>query len=103
MPASPPRVAAMACAVLGLLLGACSNGQMPPSTPQLDAAYGEAVRQARAIQTVDPDAGRKAGAVAGIDGEAARRTMTEYQKAFTEPPRTFNVLGIGGTSMSSSP
>lgn len=103
MPASPPRVAALACTALGLLLGACSSVQMPTVTPQLDSTFGEAVRQARAVQTVDPDAGRKAGPVTGIDGEAARAAMDEYQKGFKEPPRTFNILGVGGSSMSSSP
>lgn len=88
---------------LSLLLGACSTSVLPPSTPQLDSTFGDAVRQARAVQTVDPDAGRKSGPVVGMDGEAARSVMDAYQKGFKEPPRTFNILGIGGTSMSSSP
>ena len=96
-----------ACAACGVafsfLLGACSVPVLPSSTPQLDAAFGESVRQARAMQTVDAEAGRKAGPVVGIDGEAARNAMDEYQKGFKEPPRTFNILGIGGSTMSSSP
>lgn len=103
MPASSPRMVAAICIPLCLLLGACSSPLTPPPTPHLDSAFGEAVRQARAMQTIDPDAGRKGGPVAGIDGEAGRSVMQEYQKSFTEPPRTFNILGIGGQSMSSSP
>jgi hypothetical protein len=89
---------AVAGLALSVLLGACSTSPLGPTTPQLDSAFGESVRQVRAVQTIDPDAGRKAGPVAGIDGEAGRSVMDEYQKSFKEPPRTFNILGIGGAS-----
>lgn len=81
------------------LLGACASAPMQSgATPEVDARFGDAVRQARARQTIDPEAGKNTDPVAGIDGEAARATMTEYYKSFKEPPPTFNILGIGGSS-----
>jgi hypothetical protein len=81
------------------LLGACAGTPMQSgATPEFDSRFGDAVRQARARQTIDPEAGKNADPVAGIDGEAARATMTEYYKSFKEPPPTFNILGIGGAS-----
>lgn len=65
-------------------------------TPNLDAHYGEAVLQAKAQQTINPDASKNMDPVAGIDGRAARSAMTNYQKSFTAPPPTFNVINIGG-------
>lgn len=104
MTASHFRLAALVALASGFLLGACAAPEgMPSTTPQLDSSFGESVRQARALQTIDPDAGRKAGPVAGIDGEAAKRTVDEYHKSFQEPPRTFNILGIGGSSSGSAP
>ncbi len=90
--------AAAAAATCALLLGACS-ALSPVETRELDARFGDAVRQARAQQTLYPEAGRNTDPVTGIDGVAAQNTIEEYQKSFQEPPRTFNVLGIGGTSI----
>lgn len=80
-----------------VLLAACS-ALSPVETRELDARFGDAVRQARAQQTLNPEAGRNTDPVSGIDGVAAQNTIDEYQKSFKEPPRTFNVLGIGGTT-----
>lgn len=92
-------VASIAIVTAGLLLTACS-ALSPVETRELDARFGDAVRQARAQQTLNPEAGRNTDPVSGIDGVAAQNTIDEYQKSFKEPPRTFNVLGIGGTSVS---
>jgi hypothetical protein len=97
------RSAAAVVLALSFLLGACSNSVLPSSTPRLDSAFGESVRQVRAAQTIDPEAGRKSPPVAGIDGEAGRSVMQAYQKSFVEPPRTFNILGIGGASVGAGP
>jgi hypothetical protein len=81
-------------------LGACANSPIQSGyTPEVDARFGDAVRQARARQTIDPEAGKNTDPVAGIDGEAGRATMNEYYKSFKEPPPTFNILGIGGSSV----
>lgn len=90
------RAAAIALPVLMILLAGCA--QSPVHTHQLDARFGDAVRQARAQQTLNPEASRNTDPVAGIDGVAAQHTIEEYQKSFQEPAPTFNVLGIGGTT-----
>ena len=93
--------------VLALLLclgglAACSS-LTRSNSPMVDGAFGESVRQARARQLVNPEAGRNTDPVAGIDGEAGRSVIDAYHKSFKEPPRTFNVLGIGGSSIGSGP
>lgn len=66
------------------------------STPGFDAHFGESVMQARAQQTVNPDAAGNPDPVAGLDGRAARSAMERYQESFKTPPPTFNVINIGG-------
>jgi len=95
----PPRGAtlvALGVAVLASVVLTGCEGLPTPYTPRLDAQFGDAVRQARAQQTIDPEAGRNDDPVAGIDGTAAQHTIERYEKSFQEPPPTFNVLGIGG-------
>jgi hypothetical protein len=91
---SPIRPALAGLAVLAAL-GGCSP-MTPGATPALDARFGEAVREARVRQTIDPQGSRNTNPVAGIDGAAAQNAMAEYHKSFQEPAPTFNVLGIGG-------
>lgn len=59
-------------------------------------AFGEAVREARMRQTLDPDAGRRQLPQPGIDASAAVSAWRRYQDSFREPPPAFEVLGIGG-------
>ena len=94
----------MALALLLCLpwLTACTSMSVSKS-PVVDGAFGESVRQARARQLVNPDAGRNRDPVAGLDAEAGRSVMDAYYKSFKEPPRTFNVLGIGGSSIGAGP
>ena len=67
------------------------------SASSTDAAFGESVRQARAVQTVDPDARSKAGDPSvGVDARVSRSAVDLYQESFKTPQRTFDVLGIGG-------
>ena len=70
---------AFVAAVVGVL-GACAQVQPPPvggaSTPRYDSTFGDAVRQARAAQTINPDAGRSADPAAGIDAQSARSATT---------------------------
>ncbi|MCM5572084.1 hypothetical protein M6I34_16325 [Burkholderiaceae bacterium FT117] len=77
---------------LTLLLGACAN----PATPSYDAKFGESVRQAQALQTLNPDAGKNADPVTGIDGEAGKAAIDRYQESFRTPPKTIEVFNIGG-------
>lgn len=96
-------VAAVVLLVPAVLLTVTACAQSPAHTPRLDAKFGEAVRQARARQTIDPEASKNTDPVSGIDGVAAQNSIEEYQKSFQEPPQTFNVLGIGGGAGAGSP
>lgn len=48
------------------------------TTPEWDARFGDAARQARAQQLVDPAAGGRAPAPEGLDGKAAAATQRDY-------------------------
>ena len=69
-------------------------GVMPAASPTRDA-FGDAVRQARARQIIDPDAARRAPAHAGLDGPAAVSAWRRYQESFQSPPPSFEILGVG--------
>lgn len=73
----------------GLIAG-CST------TPNYDARFGDAVRQARQQMTANPDAGKNTDQVAGMDGKSAKEAMTRYQTTFKDPPPVTNVINIGG-------
>jgi hypothetical protein len=81
---------AMLPGLLGLLTG-CGT-----TTPRYDAKFGDAVREARLGMTLNPDAGKNADQAAGMDGAAARETMTLYKESFKAPPPAVNVINIGG-------
>lgn len=89
------RSLAPTLALLGLLAG-CST-----VTPNYDARFGDAVRNAKHSMAIDPEAGKKPDPVVGIDGKAARETMTRYQNSYKEPPPVVNVINIGGSIGSS--
>ncbi len=65
-------------------------------TPMLDERFGDAVREARAKQTINPDAGRDTDPVLGLDGLAARESIERYKDATKAPPPVMNVINIGG-------
>lgn len=67
------------------------------ATPNLDARFGEAVLEARATQTINPDASRNQDPVFGLDGKAASEAIGRYNDSFRTPPPTFNVINIGGS------
>lgn len=94
----------LSCVVIATVLGAgcASDGSgvlLPGATPRYDAAFGESVRQARALQTLNPEAGQHGDPVLGIDGRAGSSAIDRYQESFKTPPRTFEVLNIGGTTV----
>lgn len=80
-----------AAIVLTGLLAACST------TPNYDAKFGDAVREARQQMTINPDAGNNPDQVAGMDGKSAKEAVTRYQASFKAPPPVTNVINIGGT------
>ena len=75
---------------LALITG-CSN-----VTPNFDGRFGDAVREARLRQTLDPSAGQSPTEEPGMDGFAARESIRNYQNSFKEPPPVVNVINIGG-------
>lgn len=78
-------------AALALLSGCTSV------TPVADSHFGEAVRAARAAQTLNPQASAtNRDPVTGLDGRAGATAVERYHDSFKAPPRTFEVLGIGG-------
>ena len=77
------------CAVLAMLAG-CTT------TPDYDARFGDAVREARTAMTIDPKASANTDPAAGIDGEAARQALDRYHDTFKAPPPVVNVINIGG-------
>jgi hypothetical protein len=67
------------CAVLATLAGCAA-------TPNYDKHFGDAVRQARAAMTINPEASVNRDPVAGIDGKAAAEAVTRYHDSFKAPP-----------------
>jgi hypothetical protein len=78
--------------VLLALLGGCST----TTTPNYDARFGDAVRDARLRMTLNPNAGTNPDAVVGMDGRASREAIVRYQDSFKAPPPVVNVINIGG-------
>jgi hypothetical protein len=79
--------------VLLAVLAGCANSP----TPHYDTRFGDAVRQARQMMTLNPNAGSTPPAVAGIDGKAAAEAVGRYQDSFKAPPPVTNVINIGGS------
>ena len=77
---------------LTLLVGTgCSH-----VTPNYDARFGDAVRDAKRKMTLNPDAGKDGNPVAGMDGRSARESMNQYHESYKTPPPAVNVINIGG-------
>lgn len=85
------RVGTLVSLGLFSLLSACAS-----NTPVVDSRFGEAVRAARAAQTMNPQASANRDPVLGIDGLAGAAAMERYQESFKAPPKTFEIQGIGG-------
>lgn len=82
-------------ASLAVGLTACASGTPETTTPYLDQHFGEAVNQAKAQQTLNPDASRNTDPVAGIDGKAAQAALDSYHEGM-KTPAPVNVINIGG-------
>jgi hypothetical protein len=76
-----------------LLLGALAGCS---STPVYDARFGDAVRQARMAQVINPNAGSNPDQALGIGTQAAIEAQKRYQDSFKAPPPVTNVINIGG-------
>lgn len=82
--------------VLGSMLVAASLSGCASTTPRLDAAFGQAVREARAAQTLRPQGPVSTDPVLGLDGLAASAAQQRYQASFQQPPQSFDINNIGG-------
>lgn len=83
---------------LVLLIVALLGGCAASTTPNYDARFGDAVRQARQRMTLNPSAGTNADPLLGMDGRSAREAVVRYQDTFRAPPPVVNVINIGGST-----
>jgi len=65
-------------------------------TPNYDARFGDAVREARLNMTINPEAGKNPDQAIGMDGKSAKEAIVLYQGTFKAPPPVVNVINIGG-------
>lgn len=79
-----------------IMVAIATAGCAGSSTPLLDAKFGDSVRAARESQTLNPAASANQDPVLGIDGKAAVQAQERYQDSFKTPPRTFEIINIGG-------
>jgi len=86
------RIGLLAALCAGVLHNGCSI-----ATPNYDAKFGVAVREARLAMTVNPGAGALPADAPGMDGRAAREAVTHYQNSFKTPPPAVNVINLGGS------
>ncbi|MEJ7929742.1 hypothetical protein WG922_07130 [Ramlibacter sp. AN1015] len=77
------------------LLGVVLMSGCASSTPQYDARFGDAVRQARHAMTLNP-AAAAAVPIRSFDGKPARHAADRYHDSFKAPPPVVNVINIGG-------
>jgi hypothetical protein len=82
---------AIAIALAALVAGCASS-----PTPDYDLRFGNAVRDAVAKQTLNPNAAASP-VTYGMDGKSARDAMVLYGKTFETPPPVVNVINIGGS------
>lgn len=67
----------MFAAILVVLLAGCVS-----TAPEWERSFGDAARQARAAQVIDPDAPRRHTGLAPTDGKAVAGSMTGYAKSY---------------------
>ncbi len=79
--------------ILALLPIALVVGCANTVTPNYDARFGDAVREARSAQAINPT---PAPAITGMDGKAAREAMGRYNDSYKSPPPVVNVINIPG-------
>jgi hypothetical protein len=74
-----------------MLLGAAAMAGCA-TTPNWDEHFGEASAQAKAAQTRNP--GVQHPAPDGMDGQAAKSTIDNYEKSFSNPTQSGGASGI---------
>lgn len=76
-------------------LAGCA-GTPATTTPHLDQYFGQAVNQAKAQQTLNPDASRNTDPVAGIDGKAGQAVIDRYYEGMKQEAAPATIINIGG-------
>ena len=79
-----------------LLLPLCLLAACASVTPNYDQKFGDTVRTARKTQALNPDTPANPDAVLGLDAKAAVNSRGRYEESFKTPPKTFDVINIGG-------
>lgn len=82
-----------AITLTSLCVAAAAIAGCAATTPNWDERFGEAVAAATAQQTKNPDAHHPAPD--GVDGPAAKAAIDAYQRSFSAPAATGDVLSIG--------
>ncbi|TFY96895.1 hypothetical protein [Ramlibacter rhizophilus] len=76
-----------------MLLAGCAS-----STPNYDARFGDAVRQARQAMVLNPAPAPGSVPIGTLDGKVAREAAERYHETYKAPPRPVNVINIGGVA-----
>lgn len=76
-------------------LSASSLAACTSLTPNLDDSFGNAVNQAKAQQTLNPDASRNTEPVSGLSGKESGLVMDAYHESL-KAPQPLTVINIGG-------
>lgn len=85
--------------VVGALVGCAGIDPAGlPGQSRTRDTFGDAVRDARSRQTIDPDAARRAPVYSGLDGPAAVSAWRRYQESFRSPPPSFDIMGGGAVA-----
>jgi hypothetical protein len=66
----------------------------------LDVSFGNAVRAAREAQKLNSGESMPFEATPGLDAKAAVNAIERYQDSYKTPPKTFEVINIGGAASS---
>lgn len=82
------------CLIFLTELTGCNN----LNSLQLDSMFGYSVRAAREAQISNPGNSHSAETRFGLDGNAGVSAIERYQDTFKTPPRTFEVINIGGAT-----
>jgi hypothetical protein len=69
-------------AVLLTAVGILAGCAAASGSPDWDSRFGDAARQVRAAQVIDPQAAQRNKDIQGIDGKAAAGAMKEYAEKY---------------------
>ena len=71
-------------------------GCVNQTTPALDSTFGNSVRATRQAQTLNQGPPELTDPTRGLDAKAAVNLIERYQDSYKSPPKTFEVLNLGG-------